>query len=512
MLTSMTTDACPRVLGPYVLLAPLAHGGMGTVYIAAFADKSASRELLLVKTLKAGIGSASDYRERFLDESRVAVHLRHDNLCRVFLGGEDHGEFYLAMELIEGITVRRLLSLAQQRDRQLSMEQATAIAISVLRGLHAAHETKSDGKLLGVVHRDVSPHNAMVDTVGRVKVIDFGLATSVLKETFTESAVVLGKSAYMAPEQARGEDVTPVVDQYAAAIMLYELLTDDRYYGDLPSRSIWAVVGAGTHKPRRWADVPAPFSAILDRALAPDPAKRFPSCKAFADALAQAMPSAVTQETHDALGKIVRRLKPDELDAIAAARLALAAWDAIPRAQTDTSGTSTRPLHLVDEEGITAETSASVITRGTRVPPPKRSLRAASLGVMTVVTAAVVAVMVGRTMREPPAPPPEPVVVATPVLEAPPVEAPPVEVAPVEVVPVIEVVEAPPEPVVEVVKKPVRKAPPTLKQRAMQLRASVKGCAHSCVGLLYEKDIDSLTDEQLQALINLAQKCQDKCK
>jgi serine/threonine-protein kinase len=372
---------------------------MGAVYVAAPLKPSAGRRLCLVKTLKTGLASVNDYRPRFIDESRVAVLLRHPNLCWVFEGGEDQGEFYLAMELIEGVTFKRLVSMLQQRGAQLSTTQATALAVGVLRGLHAAHATtQQDGRLLNVVHRDVSPHNAMVDVNGTIKVIDFGLATSVLKETFTESAVVLGKSAYMAPEQARGEDVTPSVDQYAAAIVLYELLTDDRFYGDLQSRAIWGVVGSGRHAPRAWAEVPPAYHAVLKRALSPNPADRFPNCGAFADALVAIDPKAISDETIAGLGTMVRRLKPDELDTIATARLKLAAWDAAPKTApilTAPSGPTervVRPPPTTTDEHETAETSATVVTRPRQLQKrsPLPVAAAASLITLVVVGAGIV--------------------------------------------------------------------------------------------------------------------------
>jgi serine/threonine protein kinase len=434
-----------RVLGPWVLLAPLAHGGMGSVYIAAKSDPREPRALCLVKTLKTGLASVSDYRPRFLDESRIAVLLRHPHLCEVSAGGEDDGEFWLAMELIEGVTFKRLVAMLQQREKQLSPSQAVALVVATLRGLHAAHTAMGpDGRPLGVVHRDVSPHNVMVDVHGHVKVIDFGLATSVLKETFTESAVVLGKSGYMAPEQARGEDVTPTVDQYAAAIVLYELLTDERFYGDMQSRQIWSVVGSGTHVPRDWGEVPATLQPVLARALAPRPEGRFASCADFADALVAACPEAADAAVLEGVGAIVRRLKPDELDLIASARLALAAWDENPlsaslqhassgpterldrvdatesvsrRSDSHRSSSATRsgarrhPTVPGPDSGDppTAETSATAMVRPLEAPRRRVPLVAAAVGLVVVLA---VGLAVG--LRRAPPPPPPPTVATTP--------------------------------------------------------------------------------------------------
>jgi serine/threonine protein kinase len=377
----MVADDQTRVLGPHLLLAPLADGGMGAVFLAADAAATGRpRQLRLVKTLKTGLASVSDYRPRFIDESRVAVLLRHEHLCQVFGGGESGGEFYLAMELIEGVTFKRFISLLQQNQQKLTTTQAAALAVAMLRGLHAAHTAVSpDGRALGVVHRDVSPHNAMVDIHGRIKVIDFGLATSVLKETFTESAVVLGKSAYMAPEQARGEDVTPAVDQYAAAVVLYELLTDDRFYGDMQPRNIWSVVGSGTHVPRAWDSLPPAFAPILKRALGRRAEDRFASCADFADAIVQVEPVATSRAVARSLGVLVQLLRPAELDTIAAAAARLAAIEAHPIAsQSSLDATERNPARRRRprrtpwgrRSRCRARCPPSSLARSTPAPPP----------------------------------------------------------------------------------------------------------------------------------------------
>jgi serine/threonine protein kinase len=376
----------PRVLGPYVLLAPLAHGGMGSVFVAAdaHADRDGSRPLCLVKTLKVGVAEEFDNRDRFVDEAKVALTLRHENLCRVMGSGNDGGEFYLAMELIEGVTFKRLAALLHAAKRRLADNEVMCLAVGLLRGLHAAHTAVDDnGRPLGIVHRDVSPHNVMVDVHGRTKIIDFGLATSVLKETFTESAVVLGKSAYMAPEQSRGDEATPAADQYAAAIVMYELLTGDRFYGELTNRAIWNVVAAGGHRPRAWHEVPGPFAAALVRALSVKPQDRFPDCAAFADALEQAYPQPTdVHAVAKALGAFVRSQKPKELDIIDQARMTLLSWDDTGRmnlrhdtlvditARNDVmerSGSAGRKVRVPD-----VETSVTALVRPTAESVPRR--------------------------------------------------------------------------------------------------------------------------------------------
>lgn len=318
----VTTEETPRLLGPYALLVPLATGGMGAIYVAAPLEDLGSEQLCTVKTLRPGFVSDQEHQSRFIDEARVASALRHPNLCTMFDAGEASGEFFLAMELIEGITVHRLLALLRETHNKLEAPLALAISIHMLEGLDAAHRAvhPTTGALLGVVHRDVSPQNVMVDIAGQVKVIDFGLAVSALKETQTEADVVLGKMAYMAPEQARGLAVDATVDQFAAAVMLYEMIVGDRYYGDLPKRAIWGIAGSGMHRPRAWDQLPRQLAPILSRALAPDARRRYPNCRTMAAELKRAFPIATTPEVKNLLGTILRRLKPQELDIVNQAR------------------------------------------------------------------------------------------------------------------------------------------------------------------------------------------------
>lgn len=319
----VTSEAeCPRLLGPYVLLAPLARGGMGSVYIAADLEDSQPEKLCTIKTLRVDLDSNPEYQKRFVDEAVVATLLKHPNLCTTFDAGAVAGEYFLAMELIEGLSLQQLISLAQQQNRHLSIEQALWIVVSALRGLHAAHTTRqpSTGMSLDIVHRDVSPQNVMVDVFGNVKVIDFGLALSALKATQTEDAVVLGKLAYMSPEQARGESVDTRADQFAAGVILYEMLVQERYYGDMPSRAIWTLAGAGTHRPRKWERVPPGLKSVLAKSLAPNAEKRFASCQDFAHALEESSGLQIGKQNSVEIGRIVETCVPALRDRIESAK------------------------------------------------------------------------------------------------------------------------------------------------------------------------------------------------
>lgn len=538
----------PRLLGPYVLLIPLAEGGMGSIHVAAPTQSSSdSPSLCTVKVLKPGLAAGTDYLPRFVDEARIAVLLQHENLCHVFDAGEADGELFLAMELIEGVTFKRLAEVCRKKNAPLTTAESTALAMGLLRGLDGAHHAKNkDGTPLGVVHRDVSPHNVMVDIHGRVKVIDFGLATSVLKETVTEAAVVLGKSAYMAPEQARGEDTGATIDQYAAAIVLYELLVGDRYYGDLPSRAIWSIVGSGAHLPRGWDRVPLPLVPILKKALATHVDARFVDCGAFADALGNAVPEAESTETRQALAARVQALKPRELGR---REEALRILRSLPPGIVENAPESTERVRarvtagvdrivdrttldmapfgatMIDEtsstktERIVEPASPPALPAVARAAHHRRNLMAAAGGFVVAVgiAAAAIGIAVGISSREPD-PVPVPVPVLAPVVAVAPVAVAPVAVAPVApVAPVAVAVEpvAVVEPVapVEVPKKPPKKplTATAMKSRARKIsRCDVEACG-SFVNQVVLKIPDDIKASDLATANKRLTECENLC-
>ena len=282
-----TSSKYPIPFGSYLLLDAFAHGGMGEVYLAKTGGIEGIERICVVKKLRADVTKNNEYVNRFLDEARVVVNLNHANICHVFDAGVVGDEYYLAMEYISGVNLRDIQKQAYELQRCLSPGVVIWMVACVLEGLDYAHRHchPLTGKPLHLVHRDISPQNMMVSFEGEVKLIDFGLAASELKIEQTESQVVMGKVAYMSPEQARGEEVDAASDQFSAAVVLYELLVGDRYYGPKTSYEIWQVVGVGGFEPRRWYLLDPVLKGILKRALDPSPEKRYPTCGDFKDAL-----------------------------------------------------------------------------------------------------------------------------------------------------------------------------------------------------------------------------------
>ncbi|MDP2343164.1 MAG: serine/threonine-protein kinase [Deltaproteobacteria bacterium] len=292
-------EPLPRPFGPYVLLTSLAKGGMGEVFLAKSGAVAGFEKHCVVKTLRPHLTDDREYVARFIDEARVVVQLNHKSVCQVFDVGMVGERYYLAMELIAGKDVRTLAdvgagSAVPAAGATMSVElsgptvrpfdPALAIHITgeVLEALDYAHRfVDVGGTPLHLVHRDVSPQNVMLSFEGEVKLIDFGLAASTVKMEQTSPNVVMGKLAYMAPEQIRGEKVDGRADMFATAVMLAELCTGERYYAGKTAYEIWSIASSGTFRPRRFQSIEAGLRKILDRALSPEPADRPASCLAL---------------------------------------------------------------------------------------------------------------------------------------------------------------------------------------------------------------------------------------
>lgn len=267
----------PRKFGPYILLKPLARGGMGALYLALAGDRGMEK-FCVIKTALHHLADKS-YVQRFRDEAKVVVRLSHGNLVTVFDAGQVAGELYLAMDFIEGRDLRAVWNRCAQKGQAFPIDVAVHITKELCRGLGYAHAF--DG--LQLVHRDVSPPNVLLSYAGEIKLTDFGLASSTLKLEKTAPGVIYGKVSYMAPEQARGETLDGRVDLYAAGIILWELLTGRQLFPAVPEAGAHgedALLERVRHPAivapsKKTSRVPADLDRIVLKALAPDPGSRY---------------------------------------------------------------------------------------------------------------------------------------------------------------------------------------------------------------------------------------------
>ena len=213
----------------------------------------------------------------FLDEARVAANLHHQHIVQVHDIGESAGEYFIAMEYIHGEDVRTVLSTASKLRAHVPLGYAVAIVSAAAAGLHYAHERRgADKRPLGIVHRDVSPSNILVGYDGSIKVVDFGIAKATMRQE-TRSGGLKGKVSYMSPEQCRSDQIDRRSDVYSLGVVLYELATTTRLFkGDNDYLVMDQIVNGRVSLPRvRRPDLPNELSAIIMRALAPDPERRY---------------------------------------------------------------------------------------------------------------------------------------------------------------------------------------------------------------------------------------------
>jgi eukaryotic-like serine/threonine-protein kinase len=268
--------------GRYRIIERLGSGGMADVYRAH--DEQLGREVAL-KLLYRHLAENVSFVERFRREASSAAGLQHPNIVSIFDRGEWDGTYYIAMELIRGRTLKDVI-----RERgPAPADAAVDIVLQILRAARFAHQR-------GVVHRDIKPHNVLIDEEGRVKVADFGIARAGASD-MTETGSVMGTAQYLSPEQAQGRPVDARSDLYSIGIVLYELLTGSLPFdAESPVTVALMQVSEAPVPPRdRNPAVPPALDAVVLRALEKDPARRYATADAFIEALlaARSAPDAV---------------------------------------------------------------------------------------------------------------------------------------------------------------------------------------------------------------------------
>ncbi len=276
-------------LGRYVLLDRIGEGGMAEVFTAVSFGSGGFRRTFVIKRLRAEMANNPVAVAHFIDEANLASTLVHPNIVPVFDFGEVAGSYFLAQEYVVGRDLGRLARrMTEQNVARLSVSAALYIAHEVLRGLHHAHERRTDeGSPLELVHRDVTPENVMISERGEIKLLDFGIVKAIQRVSQTDIGMVKGNVDYMSPEQARGRSVDRRSDIYSVGLVLYfALARTPLYRGEtLYDRLMRAALGPGDEELERIAALPAPMPEILGRALSVDPDGRYQTANEFALAL-----------------------------------------------------------------------------------------------------------------------------------------------------------------------------------------------------------------------------------
>jgi serine/threonine-protein kinase len=274
--------------GRYRIIRRLGSGGMANVYLAE--DEELGRRVA-IKVLDEKHANDDQFVERFRREAKNAASLSHPNIVSIYDRGEAEGTYYIAMEYIEGRTLKDLIVA----HGPLPVDKAVTYARQILGALRFAHRK-------GIVHRDIKPHNVLVDSDGRLKVTDFGIARAGASQ-MTEAGSIIGTAQYLSPEQARGAPVDQRSDLYSIGVVLYEMLTGSvPFTGDTPVEIAMKHLSAVPKPPSASRpDVPDDLDLVTVRALAKDPRERFQTAEEMDSELGRVLAGlSVTEATADA--------------------------------------------------------------------------------------------------------------------------------------------------------------------------------------------------------------------
>jgi eukaryotic-like serine/threonine-protein kinase len=318
--------------GRYRIQRKLGAGGMADVYLAE--DQELGRRIA-IKILNSRHGNDDQFIERFRREAKNAAALNHPNIVSIYDRGEAEDTYYIAMEYLDGRTLKELIVGRGAAPINVAIEYARQI-LSALRFAHRH----------GIVHRDIKPHNVLVDGEGRVKVTDFGIARAGTSQ-MTETGSIVGTAQYLSPEQARGGEVDPRSDLYSLGVVLYELLTGKTPFdGETPVEIAMKHL-SNTPKPpsKLRPDVPPELDMVVMRALAKNPDDRYQSADEMeADLERVARGARVSAATVDTATQVMRR----PAAAVAGAEMATAATMIAPPAEAPAGA----PPAILEEEEI----------------------------------------------------------------------------------------------------------------------------------------------------------------
>ena len=398
------TRSSARSFGKYALVARIAKGGMAEILLARLQGAAGFAKLVCIKRILPHLVEDPHFVQMFLGEARIAAMISHQNVCQVFELGEIDGNYFIAMEYLEGVPLavfRKPELYPQPPDPAL----VVAIGIQACEGLHHAHQlTRADGSTLDVVHRDVSGQNLFVTSSGVVKVLDFGIAKAQDVTMRTSTGALKGTYAYMAPEQLRGEPVDRRADVFAMGIVMWETLAQrtlfrrDTEFLTFQAITSEPIPDIRTVRP----ELPPALCDAIGKALARDRNDRFASARAFADALGRTLQPASTTEIGDEVGRAFASQLRDQRGL---ARLAHAGVQ-IDLASEATPGTDLDTAMTTPASDLRVPLVLPVTVRSETLParpaaPPSRIGVIVATAIIAVGVGAVVLYLTTRTKDAP---------------------------------------------------------------------------------------------------------------
>jgi eukaryotic-like serine/threonine-protein kinase len=356
----------PARLGRYELIARLATGGMGEIFLARLEGAAGFEKLFVVKRILPHLADDPRFRTMLIDEARIASIMTHANICHVYELGETDGQLYIVMEYLEGITLLPLLRKMSKEAGALDLGFIGAVIQQASDGLHYAHELKNrGGEDLGIVHRDVTPSNLFLTDSGVVKLLDFGIAKVKSASAHTQTGTVKGKYAYMSPEQLRGAAVDRRADVFALGVVVFEMLALRRLFQRktdyLTFRAVLEqpIIDIRHYRP----DCPDSLALVLARALDRDPANRFDTARQFGSAVLDAITAIKRSWTQGEISDFVAANFAQDIEQRSAQIASVARTGAAPQAmplivQPDTGEADDETLEFPPVDSAISETPA----------------------------------------------------------------------------------------------------------------------------------------------------------
>jgi eukaryotic-like serine/threonine-protein kinase len=315
----LSPDSARVTLGRFELVYRLDVGGMAEIFLALERGAHAFERLVVIKRALPHLASKRSFHEMFLQEARFVARLNHPNIVQIHELGEADGAPFIAMEHVLGASFRDLVRTLVETQKPIPLGVVVGLVAQACAGAHAAHElTDPEGKPLGLVHRDISPHNLMVTRAGHVKLLDFGIAKATeLGIDTTRTGALKGKVHYMSPEQVLQTKLDRRSDVFALGIVAWELLTSKRLFKrDNELATMQAITSGEAWPPSDFREgVPAELSQVVMKALRVDPAQRQPTAEVLRRELEAAADAAGLRHDADAVGAFITEVMGRSLEA-----------------------------------------------------------------------------------------------------------------------------------------------------------------------------------------------------
>ena len=306
-------DVTPK----YEPLVELGRGGMGKVLLARSIGAAGFERLVALKRMNAELLESDDLVRRFIDEARVAAHVRHANVVAVHAFGRDAEGYYLVLDYVEGVSLDSLIERCVELGTRPSPPIVLRVIADALAGLQAVHEAKDQlGKRLDILHRDVSTQNVLVGCDGLSRLSDFGIAKSILATHRTAENRLVGKLLYMTPEYLRQQTVNRTLDVYAMGMTMWIALTAVDPWPDLNDAQLVTQIlhGELPKLSETGARIASGFEDVVKKACARDPALRYPTASAMGSAIAELGRSTGWMASHTEVAEFVEELCGDRLE------------------------------------------------------------------------------------------------------------------------------------------------------------------------------------------------------